>query len=175
MPRSKKSQASERVPFGVALTAIALRLSRVLKQFSAEVAMELGGAHTPVYVKGTGVVLNEPSVVAVTTKRGRRLVLAVAEEATMMGSRRDGDIEFTHPVGAGVVADFELAEMMIRHFIAKVLNRCSIVRPQIVVCVPVGTTAVELRGFRESVESAGARKVWFIERPMTETVVPGSQ
>jgi rod shape-determining protein MreB len=139
-------------------------LSRVIGLFSADMGIDLGTANTLVYVKGRGIVLNEPSVVALTTQSGKRQVLAVGEEAKMMLGRTPGNIQAIRPLRDGVIADFEVAEAMIKHFISKVHNRRSFAHPQIVVCVPSGSTAVERRAIQESAESAGARKVWLIDR-----------
>jgi rod shape-determining protein MreB len=118
-------------------------------------------------------VLNEPSVVALTTQSGKRQVLAVGEEAKMMLGRTPGNIQAIRPLRDGVIADFEVAEAMIKHFISKVHNRRSFAHPQIVVCVPSGSTAVERRAIQESAESAGARKVWLIEEPMAAAIGAG--
>jgi rod shape-determining protein MreB len=148
-------------------------LSRVIGLFSADMGIDLGTANTLVYVKGRGIVLNEPSVVALTTQSGKRQVLAVGEEAKMMLGRTPGNIQAIRPLRDGVIADFEVAEAMIKHFISKVHNRRSFAHPQIVVCVPSGSTAVERRAIQESAESAGARKVWLIEEPMAAAIGVG--
>ena len=148
-------------------------LSRVIGLFSADMGIDLGTANTLVYVKGRGIVLNEPSVVALTTQSGKRQVLAVGEEAKMMLGRTPGNIQAIRPLRDGVIADFEVAEAMIKHFISKVHNRRSFAHPQIVVCVPSGSTAVERRAIQESAESAGARKVWLIEEPMAAAIGAG--
>ena len=114
-------------------------LSRVIGLFSADMGIDLGTANTLVYVKGRGIVLNEPSVVALTTQSGKRQVLAVGEEAKMMLGRTPGNIQAIRPLRDGVIADFEVAEAMIKHFISKVHNRRSFAHPQIVVCVPSGS------------------------------------
>src|SRR6185295_17232952 len=148
-------------------------LSRVIGLFSADMGIDLGTANTLVYVKGRGIVLNEPSVVSLTTQSGKRQVLAVGEEAKMMLGRTPGNIQAIRPLRDGVIADFEVAEAMIKHFISKVHNRRSFAHPQIVVCVPSGSTAVERRAIQESAESAGARKVWLIEEPMAAAIGAG--
>src|SRR5258707_2737940 len=148
-------------------------LSRVIGLFSADMGIDLGTANTLVYVKGRGIVLNEPSVVALTTQSGKRQVLAVGEEAKMMLGRTPGNIQAIRPLRDGVIADFEVAEAMIKHFISKVHNRRSFAHPQIVVCVPSGSTAVERRAIQESAESAGARKAWRIEEPMAAAIGAG--
>lgn len=144
--------------------------SKMLGVLSADMAIDLGTANTLVYVKGRGIVLNEPSVVAMVSNRGKKQVLAVGDEAKMMLGRTPGNIEAIRPLRDGVIADFEVAEEMIKHFIRKVHNRRSFASPQIVVCVPSGSTAVERRAIQESAESAGARKVYLIEEPMAAAI-----
>jgi len=148
-------------------------LARAIGLFSADIGLDLGTANTLVYAKGRGIVLNEPSVVALTTQGGKRQVLAVGEEAKQMLGRTPGNIQAIRPLRDGVIADFEVAEAMIKHFISKVHNRRSFAHPQIVVCVPSGSTAVERRAIQESAESAGARKVWLIEEPMAAAIGAG--
>ena len=147
--------------------------SRLLGMLSADMAIDLGTANTLVYVKGRGIVLNEPSVVAITTVKGRRQVLAVGDEAKMMLGRTPGNIQAIRPLRDGVIADFDVAEEMIKHFIRKVHNRRSFASPQIIVCVPSGSTAVERRAIQESAESAGARRVYLIEEPMAAAIGAG--
>ncbi len=145
-------------------------LSRLLGMLSADMAIDLGTANTLVYVKGRGIVLNEPSVVAIAEAKGRKKVLAVGNEAKQMLGRTPGNIQAIRPLRDGVIADFEVAEEMIKEFIRKVHNRRSFASPQIVVCVPSGSTAVERRAIQESAESAGARRVWLIEEPMAAAI-----
>ena len=145
-------------------------LSTLFGMLSADMAIDLGTANTLVYVKGRGVVLNEPSVVAIETRNGRKIVRAVGNEAKQMLGRTPGDIEAIRPMRDGVIADFEVAEAMIKHFIRKVHNRRSFASPRIVVCVPSGATAVERRAIQESALSAGARKVDLIEEPMAAAI-----
>jgi rod shape-determining protein MreB len=140
---------------------------------SADMAIDLGTANTLVYVKGHGVVLNEPSVVAIASHKGRKQVLAVGDEAKMMLGRTPANITAIRPLRDGVIADFEVAEEMIKHFIRKVHNRRSFASPQMIICVPSGSTAVERRAIREAAESAGARKVWLIEEPMSAAIGAG--
>jgi rod shape-determining protein MreB len=134
--------------------------------FSADMAIDLGTANTLVYVKGRGVVLNEPSVVALLDVKGRKQVLAVGNEAKQMLGRTPGNIQAVRPLRDGVIADFEVAEEMIKHFIRTVHNRRSFASPLVVVCVPFGATPVERRAIQESAEAAGARKVFLIEEPI---------
>ncbi len=148
-------------------------LSGLLGMFSADMAIDLGTANTLVYVKGRGIVLNEPSVVAIIEKGGKKQVLAVGEEAKLMLGRTPGNIQAIRPMRDGVIADFEVAEEMIKHFIRKVHNRRSFANPQIIVCVPSGSTAVERRAIQESALSAGARRVYLIEEPMAAAIGAG--
>src|SRR4030095_10996018 len=148
--------------------------SKLVGMFSSDMAIDLGTANTLVYVKGRGIVLNEPSVVATTDNRGKKHVLAVGDEAKLMLGRTPGNIQAIRPLRDGVIADFEVAEEMIKHFIRKVHNnRRSFARPQIIVCVRSGSTAVERRAIQESAESAGASKVWLIEEPMAAAIGAG--
>jgi len=147
--------------------------SRLLGMLSSDMAIDLGTANTLVYVKGRGIVLNEPSVVAIKTIGGKKQVLAVGDEAKMMLGRTPGNIEAIRPLRDGVIADFEVAEEMIKHFIRKVHNRRSFASPQVVICVPSGSTAVERRAIQDSAESAGARKVYLIEEPMAAAIGAG--
>lgn len=147
--------------------------ARLLGFLSADMAIDLGTANTLVYVSGRGIVLNEPSVVAITTTKGKQQVLAVGNEAKLMVGRTPGNIQAIRPLKDGVIADFEVAEEMIKHFIQKVHNRRSFTSPQIVICVPSGSTAVEKRAIQESAESAGARRVFLIEEPMAAAIGAG--
>jgi len=148
-------------------------LSRFIGWLSADMAIDLGTANTLVYVRNRGIVLNEPSVVAITSYKGKRQVLAVGEEAKLMVGRTPGNIQAIRPLREGVIADFEVAEEMIKYFIHKVHNRRSFVSPQIVVCVPSGATAVERRAIQDSAESAGGRQVFLIEEPMAAAIGAG--
>lgn len=147
--------------------------ARLFGFFSADMAIDLGTANTLVYVKGRGIVLNEPSVVAISDQRGKKQVLAVGEEAKLMLGRTPGSIAAIRPLRDGVIADFEAAEEMIKHFIRKVNNRRGFASPMVIVCVPSGSTAVERRAIQESAESAGARKVLLIEEPMAAAIGAG--
>jgi len=133
----------------------------------------LGTANTLVYVKGKNIVLNEPSVVAIIETKGKKQVLAVGNEAKRMLGRTPGNIQAIRPLRDGVIADFEIAEDMIKYFIRKVHNRRSFASPLIVICVPSGSTAVERRAIQESAEAAGARKVYLIEEPMAAAIGAG--
>lgn len=144
--------------------------SKLLGIMSADMAIDLGTANTLVYVKGRGIVLAEPSVVALQEEKGRKRVLAVGEDAKLMLGRTPGSIKAIRPLRDGVIADFEVAEEMIKHFIRKVHNRRGYASPLIIICVPSGSTAVERRAIQESAESAGARKVLLIEEPMAAAI-----
>ena len=139
--------------------------------FSTDLAVDLGTANTLVYVKGKGIVLREPSVVAVS--QGNDKVLAVGAEAKQMLGRTPGNIQAIRPMKDGVIANFEITESMIRHFIQKVHNRKALVRPRIIIAVPSGITQVEKRAVRDSAESAGAREVYLIEEPMAAAIGVG--
>jgi len=144
--------------------------SSLLGMLSSDMAIDLGTANTLVYVKGRGIVLNEPSVVAIMNKNGKKQVLEVGNAAKMMLGRTPGNIEAIRPMRDGVIADFEVAEEMIKHFIRKVHNRRSFANPMIIICVPSGATAVERRAIQESALSAGARRVYLIEEPMAAAI-----
>ncbi len=147
--------------------------SRLFGYLSADMAIDLGTANTLVYVKGRGIVLNEPSVVAITDIKGKKQVLSVGEEAKQMLGRTPGNISAIRPLRDGVIADFEVAEAMIKYFIRKVHNRRSFASPMVIICVPSGSTAVERRAIQESAESAGARRVSLIEEPMAAAIGAG--
>lgn len=143
---------------------------RLMGLFSSDMAIDLGTANTLVYVKGKGIVLNEPSVVAIEEVRGKKQVLAVGNEAKQMLGRTPGNIQAIRPLRDGVIADFEIAEEMIKYFIRKVHNRRSFASPMVIICVPSGSTAVERRAIQESAEAAGAIKVRLIEEPMAAAI-----
>jgi rod shape-determining protein MreB len=149
-------------------------LNPILGWFSNDLAIDLGTANTLVYVRGNGIVLDEPSVVAVRRNgRGGNKVLAVGQEAKMMLGRTPGNIEAIRPMKEGVIADFEVAEAMLRYFIKKAHNRRALIRPRVIACVPSGITHVEKRAVRESAQSAGAREVFLIEEPMAAAIGAG--
>jgi len=143
----------------------------LLGLFSSDLAVDLGTANTLVYVKGQGITLREPSVVAMHNET--KEILAVGAEAKQMLGRTPGDIIAIRPMKDGVIANFEITEAMIRHFIQKVHNRKSLVRPRIIIAVPSGITQVEKRAVRDSADSAGAREVYLIEEPMAAAIGVG--
>ncbi len=145
----------------------------IFGMFSSDMAIDLGTANTLVYVKGKGIVLNEPSVVAYHVKDGKKEVLAVGEDAKLMLGRTPGSIQAIRPMRDGVIADFDVAEAMIKHFIRKVDKRGMFTAPNIIVCVPYGATAVEERAIMESVLSAGARKAALIPEPVAAAIGAG--
>lgn len=145
--------------------------NRLFGLISNDLAVDLGTANTLVYVRGKGVVLTEPSVVAI--HRDTQKILAVGSEAKSMVGRTPGSIEAIRPMKDGVIANFEVTETMLRHFITKVHNRKTLVRPRVIVCVPSGITQVERRAVRDSAESAGAREVFLIEEPMAAAIGVG--
>ncbi|MEN6466249.1 MAG: rod shape-determining protein [Syntrophaceae bacterium] len=146
----------------------------ILGKFSNDLAIDLGTANTLVYVKGKGIVLSEPSVVAVhRDSRGIQKVLAVGMDAKRMLGRTPGNIVAIRPMREGVIADFEITEAMLRHFIMRVHNRRTLVRPRIIISIPSGITQVERRAVKETAESAGAREVYLIEEPMAAAIGAG--
>jgi rod shape-determining protein MreB len=146
----------------------------ILGLFSSDLAIDLGTANTLIYVKGEGIVCNEPSVVAVQKGNPRQgKVLAVGAEAKKMVGRTPGNIIAIRPLKDGVIADFEITERMLRYFIEKIHNRRRFFSPRIIICVPFGITEVEKRAVKESAESAGAREVYLIEEPMAAAIGAG--
>jgi len=140
---------------------------------SSDIAIDLGTANTLVYMRGKGIVLNEPSVVALRTAGGRKTVYAVGLEAKMMLGRTPGHMEAIRPMRDGVIADFEVAEEMIKYFIRKVHNRQGFVNPKVIVCVPSGATAVERRAINDSCLNASARRVGLMYEPMAAAIGAG--
>lgn len=147
--------------------------SKLFGFLSADMAIDLGTANTLVYVKDQGIVLNEPSVVAISMAGGKKQVLAVGNEAKQMLGRTPGNIVAIRPLRDGVIADFEVTEAMIKHFIRKVHNRRSFVSPKMIICVPSGSTAVEQRAIQDSAIGAGASDVFLIEEPMAAAIGAG--
>lgn len=146
-------------------------VNHVLGMFSNDMGIDLGTATTLVYVKGRGIVLCEPSVVAI--QKGVRNVLAVGEEAKRMLGRTPGNIIAIRPMKDGVIADFEITEDMLRYFIKKVHNRRVFVRPRMVIAIPSGITEVEKRAVKDSAEHAGAREVYLVEEPISAAIGVG--
>ncbi len=146
-------------------------ISRFLSVFSSDMAIDLGTASTLVYVQGKGIVLNEPSVVAI--EKRSNTILAVGSEAKRMVGRTPGNITAIRPMKEGVIADFEMAERMLRYFITKVHHRSAFVRPRIIIGVPSRITQVEQRAVKESAELAGAREVYLIEEPVAAAIGAG--
>ena len=150
----------------------------MLKAFSSflseDMGLDLGTANTLVYVKGKGIILNEPSVVAIATDaKNNKSVLAVGTEAKSMLGRTPGSIQAIRPMKDGVIADFDIAESMIKHFIKKIHKKNFFANPNIVICVPSGATNVERRAIKESAEAAGAKKVFLIEEPVAAAIGAG--
>ncbi|MCK4604514.1 MAG: rod shape-determining protein [Deltaproteobacteria bacterium] len=148
-------------------------LGSILGRFSSDLAIDLGTANTLVYVKGKGIVLREPSVVAVRKDAKANRVVAVGRDAKNMLGRTPGNIVAIRPMKDGVIADFEVTEAMLRYFIRKIHARRTLIRPRINISVPSGITQVEKRAVRESAESAGAREVYLIEEPMAAAIGAG--
>lgn len=149
-------------------------LDAFLGVFSNDLAIDLGTANTLVYVKGKGIVSNEPSVVAVSSNpRDNRKIVAIGSEAKNMCGRTPKGITAIRPMKDGVIADFEITEEMLRYFIQKAHNRKALVRPRVIICVPFGITEVEKRAVKESAESAGAREVYLVQEPIAAAIGAG--
>ncbi|HEO99640.1 MAG TPA: rod shape-determining protein [Epsilonproteobacteria bacterium] len=147
---------------------------KLLGMFSNDLAIDLGTANTLVLVKGQGIAINEPSVVAIQyDKHGQERILAVGQEAKEMVGKTPGNIKAIRPMKDGVIADFEVTEMMIRYFIEKAHKRKGFLSPRIIICVPYGLTQVERRAVKDSALSAGARYVYLIEEPMAAAIGAG--
>ncbi|MDB5683120.1 MAG: rod shape-determining protein [Sphingomonas bacterium] len=148
-----------------------MNLMRFFKLPSHDMAIDLGTANTVVYVRGRGVVLNEPSVVAIETLNGVKRVKAVGDDAKLMMGKTPDQIEAIRPLRDGVIADIDVAEQVIKHFIQKVHGKRRFPRwPEIVICVPSGSTSVERRAIRDAASNAGASQVWLIEEPMAAAI-----
>ena len=149
-------------------------LDKLIGLFSSDMAIDLGTANTIVSVRGKGIIINEPSVVAVQSDRsGRDKILAVGQEAKQMIGKTPLNIQAVRPMQDGVIADFEMTERMIRYFIEKAHSRKSFVRPRIIICIPYGITQVEKKAVEESAMSAGAREVYLVEEPMAAAIGAG--
>ncbi len=148
--------------------------NKIIGLFSNDLSIDLGTANTIVIAKGRGIIINEPSVVAVKTEKyGRSRVLAVGHDAKDMVGKTPGNIKAIRPMKDGVIADFDMTEKMIRKFIEKAHGRTSLISPRIIICVPYGLTQVERKAVRESAMSAGAREVFLIEEPMAAAIGAG--
>jgi rod shape-determining protein MreB len=148
--------------------------NKIVGLFSNDLSIDLGTANTIVIAKGKGIIINEPSVVAVKTEKyGQQRVLAVGHEAKDMVGKTPGNIKAIRPMRDGVIADFDMTEKMIRKFIEKAHGRTSLISPRIIICVPYGLTQVERKAVRESALSAGAREVFLIEEPMAAAIGAG--
>lgn len=145
----------------------------ILSVFSSDLAIDLGTANTLIYVKGKGIVANEPSVVAVKNHKGSNKIVAIGKEAKHMCGRTPIGITAVRPLQDGVIADFDVTEKMLRFFMQNAHNRKTLVRPRVVICVPYGITEVEKRAVKESAESAGAREVHLITEPMAAAIGAG--
>lgn len=142
--------------------------------FSNDVAIDLGTANTVIYIKGKGIVCNEPTVVAIQNDpEGRKKIVAIGQEAKEMLGRTPGNITAIKPMKDGVIADYEVTEALLRYFIQKIHSRKSFVRPRVVISIPSGITPVERRAVKESAESAGARAVYMLEEPMAAAIGAG--
>ena len=149
-------------------------LNKLIGLFSNDLSIDLGTANTIVIAKGKGIIINEPSVVAVKQEKyGQQRVLAVGHEAKEMVGKTPGNIKAIRPMKDGVIADFDMTEKMIRKFIEKAHGRTSLISPRIIICVPYGLTQVERKAVRESALSAGAREVYLIEEPMAAAIGAG--
>ena len=148
-------------------------LDKIAKIWSQDMAIDLGTANTLVVLKGQGVVLNEPSVVAVVENKGKKSVLAVGDEAKTMLGRTPGNISAIRPLKNGVIADFIVTEEMIKHFIKKVHKKRTFANPRILICVPTGSTPVERKAIQDSALAAGARRVQLIEEPIAAAIGAG--
>ena len=144
--------------------------SKLSEIWSTDMAIDLGTANTLVVIKGKGVVLNEPSVVAVVDEKGKKSVIAVGDEAKTMLGRTPGNIQAIRPLKGGVIADFVVTEEMIKHFIKKVHNKKSFANPRILICVPTGSTPVERKAIQDAALAAGARRVQLIEEPIAAAI-----
>ncbi len=148
--------------------------NKLIGMFSNDLSIDLGTANTLVISKGRGIIINEPSVVAVKTEKyGQQRVLAVGREAKEMVGKTPGNIKAIRPMRDGVIADFDMTEKMIRKFIEKAHGRTTLISPRIIICIPYGLTQVERKAVRESAMSAGAREVYLIDEPMAAAIGAG--
>ena len=147
----------------------------LMKFFSADMAIDLGTANTLIYVKGRGIVLNEPSVVAVAENRlmGRKEILAVGTEAKQMFGRTPGTISAVRPLRDGVIAEYDVTEKMLKYFISKASKKKSFVKPRVMICIPSGVTSVEERAVKQAALAAGAKEAYLIEEPVAAALGAG--
>ena len=148
-------------------------LTKITQMWSTDMAIDLGTANTLVFVKGQGILLNEPSVVAIIDDKGKKTVLAVGDEAKTMLGRTPGNISAVRPLRDGVIADFIVTEEMIKHFIKKVHKKRAFANPRILICVPTGSTPVERKAIQDSALAAGARRVQLIDEPIAAAIGAG--
>src|SRR5574344_2043036 len=149
-------------------------VDKLIGFFSNDMAIDLGTANTVVSVRGKGIIINEPSVVAIQSeKHGKDRILAVGQEAKQMIGKTPLNIKAVRPMQDGVIADFEMTERMIRYFIEKAHSRKSFIRPRVIICIPYGITQVEKKAVEESAMSAGAREVFLVEEPMAAAIGAG--
>lgn len=149
-------------------------LNKIIGLFSKDIAIDLGTANIVICIKDKGIVVNEPAVVAVQEDRfGKRKILAVGQEAKQMLGKTPPNIKAVRPIQGGVISDFEITEIMIKHFINKIHNRKSFIKPRVIICVPFGVTPVERNAVRDSAINAGAREVILIEEPMAAAIGTG--
>ncbi len=149
-------------------------LNKLIGLFSSDLSIDLGTANTLVIAKGHGIIINEPSVVAVKMEKyGQQKVLAVGHEAKEMVGKTPGNIRAVRPMKDGVIADFDMTEMMIKKFIQKAHGRSALISPRVIICVPYGLTQVERKAVKEAAEAAGAREVFLIEEPMAAAIGAG--
>jgi rod shape-determining protein MreB and related proteins len=149
-------------------------LNKIIGLFSKDIAIDLGTANIVICIKDKGIVVNEPAVVAVQEDRfGKRKILAVGQEAKQMLGKTPPNIKAVRPIQGGVISDYEITEIMIKHFINKIHNRKSFIKPRVIICVPFGVTPVERNAVRDSAINAGAREVILIEEPMAAAIGTG--
>lgn len=149
-------------------------LRKIAKLFSTDLAIDLGTANTIIYVRDEGILVNEPSVVAIRyNDEGQKEILAIGHEAKEMLGKTPDSIIATSPIRDGVIADFDMTQVMLRYFIKKAIKRPTPLKPRIIICIPYGITPVERQAVKETVEHAGAREVFLIDEPMAAAIGAG--